>query len=438
MRRQSRGRSARSKQGQYRVKSLQIKKLWGYRNLNIRFKPEVNCLIGRNGSGKTSVMHIIWSMLTGDLGSLASRDWASAKLTLQEWRTESPDVELEVRQEHAGEFVVRIDDRQWELNELMFHTRGRYAAASRRVNEVAEEAIAAIRSHSDAVWLPVSRRLPISDIDDSDAELRRVHGSQLESVDHTMRRLMREMRDYRARINVEQTKHFKQFERDVLMLMLYDPKRRSEGGSFRLTDRDDEQRLVRAFRDAGLMNDALRDRISDHFSAALRVSKKFGSGDELDSEDWSVLPVIERTHRMLEIAEQLEKGREGLLEAVNRFIDIANEFLAPKSLILDEGGQVFVADPRLDEPLAPSRLSSGEKQVLILLVQALLGEDKPVVYLADEPELSLHVEWQEMLIRSLKDLGGEMQLIVATHSPDIVSGFGDSVIDLSQDDGHFL
>ena len=75
-------------------------------------------------------------------------------------------------------------------------------------------------------------------------------------------------------------------------------------------------------------------------------------------------------------------------------------------------------------------LSSGEKQILILLTQALLKFDEPVVYIADELELSLHVTWQEKLLGSLVTLGGQKQVIVATHSLDIVGDFRDKVIDL--------
>ena len=67
---------------------------------------------------------------------------------------------------------------------------------------------------------------------------------------------------------------------------------------------------------------------------------------------------------------------------------------------------------------------------MILLTQALLWEDKPVVYVADEPELSLHVTWQAKFLDSIVDLGKQIQIIVATHSPDIVGPFADKVIDL--------
>ncbi len=52
--------------------------------------------------------------------------------------------------------------------------------------------------------------------------------------------------------------------------------------------------------------------------------------------------------------------------------------------------------------------------------------------MADEPELSLHVDWQEKLLGALTQLAGRCQFIVATHSPDFASGFGDKVIDLAK------
>ena len=98
---------------------------------------------------------------------------------------------------------------------------------------------------------------------------------------------------------------------------------------------------------------------------------------------------------------------------------------------VDENGILNIKAPSPSE-LNWHLLSSGEKQILILLTQALLKFDKPVVYIADEPELSLHVTWQEKLLKSLVTLGGQMQVIVATHSPDIVGNFQDKVIDLGR------
>ena len=84
------------------------------------------------------------------------------------------------------------------------------------------------------------------------------------------------------------------------------------------------------------------------------------------------------------------------------------------------------------EPFDLRYLSSGEKQIIIILGEALLQLGTASVYLADEPELSLHVEWQEKLVSSIRELNSGAQLVFATHSPDIVSEYGDRVIDMER------
>lgn len=72
-----------------------------------------------------------------------------------------------------------------------------------------------------------------------------------------------------------------------------------------------------------------------------------------------------------------------------------------------------------DMPIPLSKLSSGEKQLIILLTEALLQKSKETLFIADEPELSLHIEWQQKIISSIMKLNPKAQIIVATHSPEI-------------------
>ncbi|WP_409070870.1 AAA family ATPase [Hymenobacter sp. HSC-4F20] len=76
------------------------------------------------------------------------------------------------------------------------------------------------------------------------------------------------------------------------------------------------------------------------------------------------------------------------------------------------------------------QLSSGEKQLIILLTETLLQRNQPFIFLADEPELSLHIEWQAQVISSIKQLNPKSQIIVATHSPEITSGWINNVLQM--------
>lgn len=64
-------------------------------------------------------------------------------------------------------------------------------------------------------------------------------------------------------------------------------------------------------------------------------------------------------------------------------------------------------------------LSSGEKQLLIILLTVLCQDEKPSILMMDEPEISLHLRWQYELIPIIRKINPHCQLMIATHSPSI-------------------
>ncbi len=75
------------------------------------------------------------------------------------------------------------------------------------------------------------------------------------------------------------------------------------------------------------------------------------------------------------------------------------------------------------------QLSSGEKQLLLILTTVFLQDEKPSVLLMDEPEISLHISWQDSLVSMLRKLNPECQLIITTHSPNIfANGWEDKIV----------
>jgi predicted ATPase len=70
--------------------------------------------------------------------------------------------------------------------------------------------------------------------------------------------------------------------------------------------------------------------------------------------------------------------------------------------------------------LTPYDLSAGEKQMLVILLTALVQDNQPAIMIMDEPELSLHTDWQKDLIDNIRRLNENVQLIIATHSPAVI------------------
>lgn len=85
-----------------------------------------------------------------------------------------------------------------------------------------------------------------------------------------------------------------------------------------------------------------------------------------------------------------------------------------------------------NDTLSPYQLSAGEKQILVILLTVLIQDEKPCILLMDEPEISLHIEWQKKLINLIRDLNQKVQIILATHSPAVImNGWIDAVTEVS-------
>ena len=114
-----------------------------------------------------------------------------------------------------------------------------------------------------------------------------------------------------------------------------------------------------------------------------------------------------------------------------RFQDIVDELFEEtgKKIVRTENEIRF---SQIGEVLMPYQLSSGEKQMLAILLTVLVEDDQPYVLFMDEPEVSLHIEWQKRLIDLCLELNPHVQIILTTHSPAVVmNGWVDSVTEVT-------
>lgn len=106
-------------------------------------------------------------------------------------------------------------------------------------------------------------------------------------------------------------------------------------------------------------------------------------------------------------------------------------------LFKDTGKRVIRSENELrftqiGETLLPYQLSSGEKQLLIILTTVLVEDELPYVLFMDEPEVSLHIEWQKRLIDLVMELNPNVQILLTTHSPAVImNGWIDRVTEVT-------
>ena len=114
-----------------------------------------------------------------------------------------------------------------------------------------------------------------------------------------------------------------------------------------------------------------------------------------------------------------------------RFQDIVDDLFSEtgKKIVRTENEIRF---SQIGETLVPYQLSSGEKQMLAILLTVLVEDNQSYVLFMDEPEVSLHIEWQKRLIDLCLELNPNVQIILTTHSPAVVmNGWVDAVTEVS-------
>ena len=79
-----------------------------------------------------------------------------------------------------------------------------------------------------------------------------------------------------------------------------------------------------------------------------------------------------------------------------------------------------------------NNLSMGQKQLLLVLLKVTNTQKRPAIFIMDEPDLGMHVDWKKKLIKEIHQLNPNMQLIVSTHAPSMVTGWNDCVKEVGQ------
>ncbi len=138
------------------------------------------------------------------------------------------------------------------------------------------------------------------------------------------------------------------------------------------------------------------------------------------------------------IIEVLQSGQEDAAIKAQAISEPKRKFQGMiDSLFSDTGKQLIrsqndIAFSQLGERLTPYQLSSGEKQMLVILLTVLIEDNKPYVLFMDEPEISLHIDWQQRLIDLILELNPNVQIILTTHSPAVImNGWTDKVTEVS-------
>lgn len=143
---------------------------------------------------------------------------------------------------------------------------------------------------------------------------------------------------------------------------------------------------------------------------------------------------------MLYVEDSFEKIKifDTISRKIEILLDIINKRFKHKKLVIDkEEGFLFKSTILKNEDEEPqiinvSQLSSGEQNELVLFYILLFKTKNDSLILIDEPEVSLHISWQNSFIEDLKEITklNNLDVLIATHSPDIIANNWDLKVEL--------
>jgi len=420
------------------LKSATIDGLWGsLRPINFSFDDEYNFIIGKNGCGKTTVINLIAAVLVCDYERLEKIPFTKITLYLKSRNGRKiPSIEVSkgvsgsipyfdivyIVRHSQGARPVRIvfDD----LREFAF---ARHLAFSkfkdRSFQNLAGGAKETIGKLIKVSWLSVHRK--------SDGDQGREDRMTMPAVDQKLSSLANDLVRYFSSMSKKYEDQTKEFQKKSFLSLIT-----SEGHDKVM---DFVKKIDLASEKKGLSDvfELLQLEPKEYASKVQRSYDKFSTARSLFINNspmsldafFAVFNAI-KAHSLVQYHEDLQRERGEIFFPREEFVYVLNNLFEGRKKVSISPKNELLVQTKAGDYIKLEDLSSGEKQLIIILGEALLQEGESVVYIADEPELSLHVSWQEKLTRMIIRLNPKAQIVFATHSPDIVGVHQDKVLDM--------
>lgn len=464
-----------------KITRLQAQKVHGYLPINVEFFDDLTFLTGLNGSGKTSALRLLMALLTPNLDELGSIAFETATVTV---RDSAEDVVV-----HAVKTLdavtLSISSQKQELQitssdlELYMDVRRREEPRSPIIEKYQQHIVfQSIKAISTPMFLGLDRRFfPPGVTNEEISEARRreylarrywaddpsARGTPvtaLAEVNYLVITKMQEIRESQEQLDERLraeffTKAFEYKPSDLIGKPARLPSRQEieryrqqlvnierAAESVKIPVPEIQTALTHFFERMSLVVESM-ERSAQSRPVAKKGAKKAGTKPEQaqfipdkDYFEWIInKPQADRILEHLRLLDDYILNRDALRDPITRFLSLVNGFLAQTKKVVSVAstGHLNVKISGSNNARQITALSSGERQLLVMLAHLSLNPNLvgSGVFIVDEPELSLHIDWQEKFVDAIREANPKVQLILATHSPAIILDRDDACRTLS-------
>lgn len=429
-----------------RIVRMQVKSLFGYIDHDVFFKDGAPTIISAyNGVGKTTLLRMIKALIVGDISALCQIDFKWAKLFIDKSNGEKEVINVSATEEKIFIWVDGTDNRI--VKEREFIKADMRREAERLMNS---DYLTRISSDSrvdkrNGRYIPddlVSRRYgkpKNSYIDSYFDDLKRKLSPLFLDTKRLNGNLLRDN---------QRSLRFRTFENvDDYVRVIHEEYINARGNAISATQSTDVAFVKRILEESTSNTNVTLDEVQHQYERTMQDYDSLSSNGlaempEIDLHNIS-LPKAADDSTLLSVVNIFlsdVQNRMNALKPLNEKVKLLKEELdsklnvSGKRINVDENGRLTVINEKRDSfgRLRVSQLSSGEQQIITIYVALLFVAHKGNLVLIDEPELSLHPQWQEAFIDDVMEIAKmqHLQLIIATHSPNIVADHCDLIVPL--------
>lgn len=435
-----------------KIKRLIVEELYGHINYDINFNNDITFLYGDNGCGKTTILNIVTFIITGKIYKLFDYQFKEIKLIYQPSNskktqeiivnsTENNDITLEFLSEVATlqqhmEYMNKPSEEREDLNRLYF---SKYPI------------LESIRNTFNYIYLPLNRnsslvidspyvyrnrrmaqmrynhskgRFSDSKFDPTLYEVETLVANAHNKATSTLNRINEEFSDsiLKSSLDIENIISMDKIVQYMLSL-----------NSAKIKEMQTE--YINVLKTLNKWDSASSNKVNAFFDSLQRdISNSKENNNKVDIRFFFKLSEVSKITNIIDKAADVEKAKKEARSPLETFLLTVNRFISnggKKEICIDEDGIIFLKTND-QKSIGIQNMSSGEKQIVTFFAYLIFGLENTnqSIFIVDEPELSLHLNWQRQFVDSIMEINHSVQLIFATHAPEMIGRYRNKAIKL--------